>query len=280
MLNITDLQQEAQRQGVSLHVVLKEKVQKILLYGMFEQGFFPSLVFQGGTALRLFYGGTRYSEDLDFVLAKPDKDFLSKLPEKLKGLKNPVEKFLPLGAEVQLRVQKKTSTFHCYVLSIRLEGLPAKDKTPIEIANVPSYDPQIKMIQDADLGLSPAVSVESPQEILSDKICAFGDRKYVKGRDLWDIFFLKTTLRVGVNEAVRSMVLKKIQDYGSEEQVFRHKFKERLADLQKDGTPILKAEMDKFLPRVYRNLYEPQYGTIVREVGELLVAFHESQASR
>lgn len=34
---------------------------------MMREGFFSSLVFQGGTSLRLCHGSPRYSEDLDFA---------------------------------------------------------------------------------------------------------------------------------------------------------------------------------------------------------------------
>ena len=38
-------------------------------------GFFKVAAFQGGTALRILYGLGRFSEDLDFVLDHPDKNF-------------------------------------------------------------------------------------------------------------------------------------------------------------------------------------------------------------
>ena len=40
-----------------------------------EDGFFDVAAFYGGTALRIFYGLDRFSEDLDFALVKPDKNF-------------------------------------------------------------------------------------------------------------------------------------------------------------------------------------------------------------
>lgn len=54
---------------------IKEVVQEILLCGLSRAGFFQSAAFYGGTALRLFYGLDRFSEDLDFSLVMSDSDF-------------------------------------------------------------------------------------------------------------------------------------------------------------------------------------------------------------
>ena len=54
---------------------IKEVVQEIMLCGLSRAGFFRSAAFYGGTALRIFYGLDRFSEDLDFSLIAPDPDF-------------------------------------------------------------------------------------------------------------------------------------------------------------------------------------------------------------
>lgn len=54
---------------------LKEIIQEIALLGLFRGGFFDKAAFYGGTALRIFYGLNRFSEDLDFSLTAPDPDF-------------------------------------------------------------------------------------------------------------------------------------------------------------------------------------------------------------
>lgn len=61
---------------------LKEVVQEIVLCGLSRGGFFEKAAFYGGTALRIFYGLDRFSEDLDFSLTLPDNsfDFDSYLP--------------------------------------------------------------------------------------------------------------------------------------------------------------------------------------------------------
>lgn len=54
---------------------IKEVVQEIILCGLSRAGFFKAAAFYGGTALRLFYGLDRFSEDLDFSLIAPDPLF-------------------------------------------------------------------------------------------------------------------------------------------------------------------------------------------------------------
>jgi predicted nucleotidyltransferase component of viral defense system len=54
---------------------LKEVVQEVALCGLSRAGFFKSAAFYGGTALRIFYGLDRFSEDLDFSLVAPNADF-------------------------------------------------------------------------------------------------------------------------------------------------------------------------------------------------------------
>ena len=50
--------------------LIKEAIHLHLLSALSDAGVLRHVVFQGGTALRLCYGGERYSEDLDFVCGK------------------------------------------------------------------------------------------------------------------------------------------------------------------------------------------------------------------
>ena len=60
---------------------IREVVQELVIYGLSSAGFFNKAAFIGGTALRIFHGLKRYSEDLDFMLMQPgDFDFNDYLP--------------------------------------------------------------------------------------------------------------------------------------------------------------------------------------------------------
>src|SRR5712671_5087319 len=59
--------------GISIEMeqnLVKEAIHLHLLSALSDTGILRHVVFQGGTALRLCYGGERYSEDLDFVCGK------------------------------------------------------------------------------------------------------------------------------------------------------------------------------------------------------------------
>jgi predicted nucleotidyltransferase component of viral defense system len=54
---------------------LREIVQNLTLLGLWRAKIFEHVSFYGGTALRIFHGLTRYSEDLDFSLLTPNAGF-------------------------------------------------------------------------------------------------------------------------------------------------------------------------------------------------------------
>jgi predicted nucleotidyltransferase component of viral defense system len=54
---------------------IREIIQEIALLGLSRSAFFKKAAFYGGTALRIFYGLDRYSEDMDFSLLHPDASF-------------------------------------------------------------------------------------------------------------------------------------------------------------------------------------------------------------
>lgn len=54
---------------------LREIVQELALLGLWRSKFYEHASFYGGTALRIFYGLPRFSEDIDFSLLSPDPNF-------------------------------------------------------------------------------------------------------------------------------------------------------------------------------------------------------------
>lgn len=56
-------------------LALREISQEVILAGLSRAGFFNGAAFYGGTALRIFYGLDRFSEDMDFSLIEPNPDF-------------------------------------------------------------------------------------------------------------------------------------------------------------------------------------------------------------
>lgn len=54
---------------------LKEIVQELALLGLWRAKFYEHAAFYGGTALRIFHGLPRFSEDMDFSLLRPNGEF-------------------------------------------------------------------------------------------------------------------------------------------------------------------------------------------------------------
>lgn len=82
---------------------LREIMQEITLAGLSRTDFFESTAFYGGSALRIFYGLDRYSEDLDFSLLQPDLNF--SIEPYFKAI---LDEFESLGLKVSIKEKKKT----------------------------------------------------------------------------------------------------------------------------------------------------------------------------
>ena len=78
-------------------------MQEIALAGLMRSGFFEVAAFYGGTALRIFYGLDRFSEDLDFSLLDVKDDF--SLENYFDAI---VQEFAALGILVQIREKIKS----------------------------------------------------------------------------------------------------------------------------------------------------------------------------
>lgn len=81
---------------------LREIMQEIALAGLYRAGFYKYAAFYGGTALRIFYGLPRFSEDLDFSLLEKNESF--RLKPYLDAV---VEEFLSLGLKVSITEKEK-----------------------------------------------------------------------------------------------------------------------------------------------------------------------------
>lgn len=75
----------------SVDRALAETIQAIALLGLSRTDFFSKAAFYGGTALRLLYNLDRFSEDLDFSLIEPAKEF--RLSFYLDSLRSEMESF-------------------------------------------------------------------------------------------------------------------------------------------------------------------------------------------
>jgi predicted nucleotidyltransferase component of viral defense system len=242
--------------------LIKEAIHLHLLSALSAAGVLRHVVFQGGTALRLCYGGERYSEDLDFVCGKAGSyigkiEFEKLVESALETTKTTLHREFDINPdEILLKrppaataIRGDAATVAAWQISVpiaRLRHVP-KSRIKIEFANVPSYDsgpnmakavPGLVQMEDVIL------TVESANEILADKAVALTARQALKYRDVWDVWYLVNKLNAQIETA---MVANKFADYGTSN--VDAKAKLRQEELAKPSTEkAFLAEMTRFLP--------------------------------
>jgi predicted nucleotidyltransferase component of viral defense system len=197
---------------------LREIMQEIALAGLQRAGFFEVAAFYGGTALRIFYGLDRFSEDLDFSLLKPTTSF--SIQPYLDGI---VKEFASLGMYVS--VQEKIKADKSYIDSaflrsdtiwkeLTLEGfIPQSDITlrpTIKIKIEVDTQPPLGFETEEKLLLQPYsfyVKCFKLEYLFAGKMHALLFRKWkqrVKGRDWYDMeWYIKNKVTLDLNHFVK-----------------------------------------------------------------------------
>lgn len=209
------------------HIRKAEIAQLILLYHLYSRPESKDLVFQGGTALRWCYGGSRFSEDLDFVTNLPTEA----LRQLLARCAGPVERsmiahFGPGRIEL-LEKASRASSVKSFVtfrperdrekisVKVEFEGLQQQatpDTARLVLSSLPSVG---YMIGTGDFRIprpSAVLIAETTEEILSDKVRALLERPYLKGRDIFDVWHLRTMLRVATG---KELIERKLRMYSA-----------------------------------------------------------------
>lgn len=83
---------------------IKEILQEVTLAGLARTDFFKYAAFYGGTALRIFYGLNRFSEDLDFTLLAPNEEF--DIKKYIPAVRDAVES---LGLDFEVKEKEKNA---------------------------------------------------------------------------------------------------------------------------------------------------------------------------
>jgi len=242
--------------------LIKEAIHLHLLSALSDAGVLRHVVFQGGTALRLCYGGERYSEDLDFVCGKAGSyvrkiEFEELVRNALETTKKTLHRDFDIDPD-QIALKQpthpmsiKSDSLSVAAWQIAVPILPTskspKSRVKIEFANVPSYDsgPSVAgatqgLVQIQDVILA----AESANEILADKAVALTARDALKYRDVWDVWYLVNKLHAATD---RNVVTRKFADYGTSDVEARAK--QRRKELAKSSTAkSFLDEMRRFLP--------------------------------
>ena len=194
---------------------LREILQSIVLVGLSRGGFFNKASFYGGTALRIFYGLNRYSEDLDFTLNEKDETFdfeyyyksindvassyglELEFSTKVKIVETPIEsafaKLNTYQALIKLKVDKN-------LLKILHKDEVMKVKFEVDCNPSLGFDKEIRWL---DLPEFASVCVLDQPSLFAGKIHAILCRSYknnVKGRDYYDfLFYMRQKIKPNMN---------------------------------------------------------------------------------
>jgi predicted nucleotidyltransferase component of viral defense system len=176
-------------------------MQEITLAGLYRGNFYKHAAFYGGTALRIFHGLNRFSEDLDFSLLEKDAEFELEL-----FFNAVVEEFNALGMHISLKHKTKLNISNIDSTFLKSETLWSEliFESTIHQIKFPSK-PSIKIKIEVDT--DPPLNFETENLLLSKpfsfyvncftlpnlfagKMHALLFRKWknrVKGRDWYDM---------------------------------------------------------------------------------------------
>lgn len=170
---------------------LKEIAQEIALMALSRAGFFRVAAFQGGTCLRILYGLERFSEDLDFVLEKADKNFdwdvyVKNMHEEFSayGYTLKVTSKAKLDKVVKTAFLKADSTGGMLLLKDNRTNRPTL-QIKLEIDTNPPKNSKYEL-KYLDFPLPYSVQTQDLPSLFASKCHALLCRNHTKGRDWYD----------------------------------------------------------------------------------------------
>ena len=242
---------------------IKEIVQEIVLCGLSRGGFFKNAAFYGGTALRIFYGLDRFSEDLDFSLITQNLDF--DLTEYFTYIENEtkslglnfiaIEKEKNIDSNIKSAFLKENTKEHILTFYEMTNDLNKINKEEIiKIKFEVDVNPLIGATYESKFGLLPApyqVKLYDMPSLFAGKIHACLCRNWktrVKGRDFYDyVFFLSMGSKVNLVNLKARLVQSKFidEDYNLTIENLKQLLNERFNNInfeeaKKDVFPFIK----------------------------------------
>ncbi|MEA1968838.1 MAG: nucleotidyl transferase AbiEii/AbiGii toxin family protein [Thermodesulfobacteriota bacterium] len=262
-------------------VIEKELLHYDILFILDSEGLLDILTFQGGTSLRLCYGSSRFSEDLDFAGGKKFAGY------QLKKIKDCLERYIGqrYGLDVIVKEPRElrdkpehqglnVDKWQLIVVTAPGQRHMPKQRIKIEVANIPAYSRIPKTLQlNYDFlpdGYSDTlILTKTLDEILADKLVSLvSTSQYVRHRDIWDLRWLKQK-GAKVNH---EWVINKIEDYSIRDYDFKlENLWQHLPAIIKGNS--FKSEISRFLPMDVQErtlLKEKFYDFLINEIRGLL----------
>lgn len=169
--------------GIDVEQVIREEAELIVLKRLLEAPFYDRLVFKGGTALRLVYGSFRFSEDLDFSLAK--KTGFSDFQRVIENLPKTDSRF---------SVKDLAGKYYTYLAQIRVKepwretAFSMKIEVSQRLISAKSSGWANMLAKSPVTNISIMARTFTLEKMLADKLKAIKERKMP--RDIFDIWFI------------------------------------------------------------------------------------------
>ncbi len=259
------------------------QLQLILLHTLYSQSGSDQLIFRGGTALRWIYGGQRASEDLDFVSSMPPSQFRKLLNQALPQTRHLALSQFGMGAFEEKPRHASSGSFRTFILfrpdtqrekiNVRIEVEQNQSNQSPAQRKIPMMDcPSVFNVMKEGLLTLPYSSsilvVETPEEILTDKLRALYERPYLKGRDLYDLWFLHSML--GARTRLEQLD-RKLKSYVRPFRVTQKANFFLKKGSKKQLRDTLETDLRRFLPlSVYRVLETSNFAPIFQSIEEIL----------
>lgn len=232
MLTRDQIRRLAQRHGIGMQVQERDYVQHLLLWQLYSHTQEP--IFKGGTALRVVYGGNRYSEDLDFN-ASEDPAVLQSIWEKV------IRRLTDFGLVAEMRNAWASDVGYSFDVSFQgplHDGQDhSKGKIRIDInRRLEDVETRRELVTCEYDDVRPfVVTVLTPEHLLAEKVRALLVRR--KPRDLYDLWLL---LRRGV-QVETALIGRKLSLYGLtwQRDALEETLEQVSADWERDLRPLL-----------------------------------------
>jgi hypothetical protein len=252
---------------------LREIMQGVALAGLYRAGFYEKAAFYGGTALRIFYGLDRYSEDLDFSLLADNPGF--SFQPYMEAI---ITEFNSQGMQVSIREKAKT-------LQSNVESAFLKSETIWKELVLDGILPQQGMGQIANIKIKIEVDKRPPlgfnteeklltqpfsfyvkcltlPDLFAGKMHALLFRKWqnnVKGRDWYDMeWYIKKGIPLNLSHFVlRAIGSGDWKKSKITEKEFRDLLRQKIESVNMDR---VKEDISRFIPdQVRLKIWSPQY---------------------
>ena len=264
-----------------------ELLQLLLLDTLYSLSGSHQVFFHGGTALRWIHGGPRFSEDLDFVTNLPTRKLKSLLEQgQPKASLACTAQFGPGRLEQQIKSSRKAAfkAFCIYRPQAQRERIAVKleferlatgqrpETAPHILRDLPTVSALMAAGQLVLPYMSSITITETPLEILTDKIRALYERVYVKGRDVFDLWWLVRQLQV---IPTWSAVHKKLEMYQTEFKAARKTDYFQDPSARSEIRDALESDLPRFIPPnilgVYRDeAFKPFIDTTAKVTARLI----------